>query len=113
MEELWVWAMLVDDSPAVLSLGILCTEHGFSYVWESGQQPKLSRGPTTVTCETENFAPVVTLSVDHAAPAEHIEAVSSAENNPKPEPLGEGGEGDKVSSEDAHVVPTIGENVSP
>ena len=80
--NIWIWAMLVVDSPAVISLGVLCQEHGFSYVWESGQQPRLIKGPKVIHCETDNFVPVVTLSVDQAAPAEDIEAVPTADGGP-------------------------------
>ena len=51
--DLWVWAKLVVDSPAVLSLGVLCQEHGFSYVWDAGQQPKLIKGSNVIHCVTE------------------------------------------------------------
>ena len=36
------WAMKVlGDTPAVLSLGKLCDEHGYSYEWINGQKPHL------------------------------------------------------------------------
>ena len=31
--------VLLQETPAVLSLGKLCEEHGFSYQWTSGQKP--------------------------------------------------------------------------
>ena len=34
----WVWAQLLEDSPAVLSLGLLCTQMGYSYYWEEGEE---------------------------------------------------------------------------
>ena len=34
----WVWAQLLEDSPAVLSLGLLCTQVGYSYYWEEGEE---------------------------------------------------------------------------
>ena len=33
---------LLDDTPAVLSFGKLCEEHGYSYEWASGQKPRLA-----------------------------------------------------------------------
>ena len=36
--KLWVWAQLLEDSPAVLSLGLLCTQMGYSYYWKDGEE---------------------------------------------------------------------------
>ena len=32
---------VLEDTPAVLSLGKLCDEHGYSYEWINGQKPHL------------------------------------------------------------------------
>ena len=32
---------VLEDTPAVLSLGKLCDEHGYSYEWINGQEPHL------------------------------------------------------------------------
>ena len=37
--DLFVTVMLLEDTPAVLSLGKLCEDHGYSYHWTSGQKP--------------------------------------------------------------------------
>ena len=39
-----VWAGLAEDSPAVLSLGLLCDDHNFIYVWKPNSQPILQKG---------------------------------------------------------------------
>ena len=36
--HLFVTVQLLDDTPAVLSSGKLCEEHGYSYEWTSGQK---------------------------------------------------------------------------
>ena len=36
-----VRVQLVDDFPAVLSLGTLCETMGYSYSWKAGEQPSL------------------------------------------------------------------------
>ena len=36
--HLFVTVQLLEDSPAVLSLGKLCEEHGYTYEWASGQK---------------------------------------------------------------------------
>ena len=33
--------MLLEDTPAVLSLGKLCEDHGYSYKGTSGEKPQL------------------------------------------------------------------------
>ena len=33
---IWIWAQLLEDSPAVLSLGLLCQDMGFGYSCEEG-----------------------------------------------------------------------------
>ena len=39
--DLFVTAQILEDTPAVLSLGKLCEDHGYSYEWASGQKPHL------------------------------------------------------------------------
>ena len=41
--DLFVTVQILDDTPAVLSLGKLCEEHGFSYEWASGKKPHLTK----------------------------------------------------------------------
>ena len=40
---LFVTVQLVEDTLAVLSLGKLCEEHGYSYEWVNGQQPRFTK----------------------------------------------------------------------
>ena len=37
----FVTVKLLDDTPAVLSLGKLCQDHRYSYEWTTGQKPQL------------------------------------------------------------------------
>ena len=39
--DLFVTVKVLEDTPAVLSLGKLCEDHGHSYDWTSGQKPQL------------------------------------------------------------------------
>ena len=39
--DIFLTMKLLEDTPAVLSLGKLCDEHGYSYEWINGQQPHL------------------------------------------------------------------------
>ena len=40
--DLFITVMLLDETPAVLSLGKLCEDHGYTYHWTSGQKPHLT-----------------------------------------------------------------------
>ena len=40
---LCVTVQLLEDTPAVPSLGKLCEEHGYSHEWVSGQKPRLTK----------------------------------------------------------------------
>ena len=47
------------NTPAVLSLGKLCDENGYSYEWINGQKPHLIKNGIRIPCNTENFVPIV------------------------------------------------------
>ena len=44
---------------AVLSLGKLCDENGYSYEWINGQKPHLIKDGIRIVCNMENFVPIV------------------------------------------------------
>ena len=50
---------VLEDTPAVLTLGKLCDEHGYSYEWINGQKPHLIDNGIRIQCNTENFVPIV------------------------------------------------------
>ena len=50
---------LLENTPAVLSLGKLCDENGYSYEWINGQKPHLIKDKIRIICNTENFVPIV------------------------------------------------------
>ena len=52
---------VLEDTPAVLSLGKLCDENGYSYEWINGQKPHLIKNGIRIRCNTENFVPIVVL----------------------------------------------------
>ena len=57
--NLFVTVQLLEDTPAVLSLGKLCEDHGYSYELVSGQKPRLTKEVRTIECNTDNFVPLV------------------------------------------------------
>ena len=48
---------LLEETPAVLSLGKLCEDHGYTYEWVTGQKPRLTKEEKTILCKTDNFVP--------------------------------------------------------
>ena len=57
--DLFLTMKVLEHTPAVLSLGKLCDEHGYSYEWLTGQKPHLIRNGIRIQCNTENFVPIV------------------------------------------------------
>ena len=53
----------LEDTPAVVSLGKVCDEHGYSYEWITGQKPLYIRNGIRIQCNTENFVPIVVLGL--------------------------------------------------
>ena len=49
---LFVTVQVLQETPAVLSLVKLCSEHGCSYEWKTGETPRLTKNGKTLTCTT-------------------------------------------------------------
>ena len=57
--DFFVNVMLLEETPAVLSLGKLCEDHGYTYHWISGQKPHLIRNGKMIDCNVSNYVPFV------------------------------------------------------
>ena len=57
--DIFLTLKVLDNTPAVLSLGKLCDENGYSYEWINGQKPHLFKDWIRIICNTENFVPIV------------------------------------------------------
>ena len=57
--DIFLTMKVLDKTPAVLSLGKLCDENGYSYEWVNGQKPHLIKDEIRIICNTENFVPIV------------------------------------------------------
>ena len=57
--DIFLTMRVLENTPAVLSLGKLCDENGYSYEWINGQKPHLIRNGIRIPCNTENFVPIV------------------------------------------------------
>ena len=73
---------LLEETPAVPSLGQLCKDHGLSCEWVSGQEPRLTINGKSVLCKTYIFEPLV-------VPGSSVNSESSSSPTmPPPESLG-------------------------
>ena len=57
--DLFVKVMLLEETPAVLSLVTLCEDHGYTYHWISDQKPHLIRNGKIIDCNRSNSLPFV------------------------------------------------------
>ena len=57
--DLFVTVMLLEETPAVLSLGKLCEDHGCTYHWTSNQKPHLTQNGKIIDCNISNSVPFV------------------------------------------------------
>ena len=57
--HVFVTVQLLDHTPAVLSLGKLCKEHGYTYERPSGSEPCLTKNVNRTLCRSQNFVPLV------------------------------------------------------
>ena len=64
---LFVAVPLLEETPAVISLGKLCKEHGYSCEWVSGQEPRLTQNGKIIICKTDNFV-LLSCQVCHPLP---------------------------------------------
>ena len=57
--DIFLAMKVLENTPAVFSLGKLCDENGSSYEWINGQKPHLILNGIWIQCNTENFVPIV------------------------------------------------------
>ena len=57
--DMFLTMKVLENTPAVLSLGKLCDENGYSYELINGQKPHLIKNGIRIICNTENFVPIV------------------------------------------------------
>ena len=57
--DLFVKVMLLEETPANLSLRKLCEDHGYACHWKSGQNPLLIKTGKRVDCNISNYVPSV------------------------------------------------------
>ena len=61
--DLFVTVMFLEETPAVLSLGKLCEDHGKTYHWTRGQKPHLTKNGMKIDCNISKCVPFVVSSL--------------------------------------------------
>ena len=56
---IYVWAYVLDCECSVLSLGLLCDDEGFTYLWVANTFPTLTKEGFTVPCYPSHNVPVI------------------------------------------------------
>ena len=65
--DMFLTMKVLENTPAVLSLGKLCDENGYSYEWINSQKPHLIKNGIRIPCNTENFVPIVVPSLSSSS----------------------------------------------
>ena len=81
--DIFLTMKVLENTPAVLSLGKLCDENGYSYEWINGQKPHLIKDGIRIHCNTENFVPIVVpgLSSSSSVPSSTSKTPSKQESH--------------------------------
>ena len=57
--DIFLTMKVLENTPAVLSLGKFCDENGYFYEWINGQKPHLIKNGIRIPYNTENFVSIV------------------------------------------------------
>ena len=81
--DLFVTVMLLEETPAVLSLGKLCEDHGYTSHWTSGQKPHLTKNGKKIKCNVSNYVPFVVpgLSTSSSTSSTPTSSTSSSQDS--------------------------------
>ena len=74
--DIFLTMKVLEDTPAVLSLGKLCDENGYSYEWINGQKPHLMENGIRIQCNTEKFVPFVVPGLSASSSSSSLSSTS-------------------------------------
>ena len=74
--DIFLTIKVLEDTPAVLSLGKLCDEHGYPYEWMNGQKPHLIKNGIRIQCNTENLVPIVVPGLSTSSSSSFLSSTS-------------------------------------
>ena len=98
--DIFLTMKVLENTPAVLSLGKLCDENGYSYEWINGQKPHLTEDGIRIICNTENFVPIVVPGLSSS---------SSASSSTLRTPIKQESHYSSSSSSSSPSSPTVGD----
>ena len=90
--DIFLTMKVLENTPAVLSLGKLCDENGYSYEWINGQKPHLIKDGIRIICNTENFVLIVVPGLSSSSSASsstsrtHTKQESHSSSSPSSSP---------------------------
>ena len=73
--------MLLEETPAVLSLGRLCEDHGNTYHWTSDQKPHLTKKGKRINCNKSNYVAFVVPSTSSSTSSSPDSSTSSSRDS--------------------------------
>ena len=75
--------MLLEETPAIPSLGRLCEDHGYTYHWTSGQKPHLTKNGKRIDSKKSKCVPFVVpgLSTSSSTPPTPTSSSSSSQDS--------------------------------
>ena len=81
--DIFLTMKVLENTPAVLSLGKLCDQNGYSYEWINGQKPHLIKNGIKISSNTKNFVPIVVpgLSSSSSGSSATLRTLSRQENH--------------------------------
>ena len=112
--EIFLTMKVLENTPAVLPLGKLCDENGYSYERINGQKPHLIKDGIRTICNTENFVPIVVpgLSCSSSAssstlrtPMKQSHSSSSSSSSPSSPTVGEISVREREDALDSDISP--------
>ena len=106
---------VLENTPAVLSLGKLCDENGYSHEWINCQKPHLIEDGIRIICNTENFVPIVVPGLSSSSSAsssasrtpmkQESHSSSSSSSSPSSPTVGEMSVREREDAPDSDISP--------
>ena len=113
--DIFLTLKVLEYTPAVLSLGKLCDENGYSYEWINGQKPHLIKNGIRIICNTENFVPIVvpvltnfssiSSSTSRTPMTQESHSSSSSSSSPSSPTVGEMSVREREDASDSDISP--------
>ena len=79
--DLFVTVVFLEETPAVLSVGKLCEDHGFSYHWTSCQKAHLTKKGQIISCSFSNCVPFVVPGITASSSSTTPSSASSSSSS--------------------------------